>query len=150
MLFAMVGSAEEAHSALQDALLKCWRRRQYLGEIEDLRAWIFRMTLNAGRDLRDRTWQRSAATAGDSFSAEAALSPGGAPRDPQARIRQALATLPREEQEVFLLRQNGELGYDEIGRALKLPTGTVEGRMRLALERLQAVIPDGIESSTRE
>jgi RNA polymerase sigma-70 factor (ECF subfamily) len=47
-----------------------------------------------------------------------------------------------EEQEVFLLRQNGELTYEEIAETLDVPTGTVKTRMRLALSRLREVLAD--------
>ena len=54
-----------------------------------------------------------------------------------ARLRLAIVQLRPEEQEVFLLRQNGELKYDEIAINLSIPLGTVKTRMRLALEKLR-------------
>jgi len=54
-----------------------------------------------------------------------------------ARLRQAIVQLRPEEQEVLLLRQNGELKYDEIAINLSIPLGTVKTRMRLALEKLR-------------
>jgi RNA polymerase sigma-70 factor (ECF subfamily) len=57
-------------------------------------------------------------------------------------LREALAQLRQEEQEVFLLRQNGELTYEEIAEMLEVPTGTVKTRMRLALSRLREVLEE--------
>ena len=45
--------------------------------------------------------------------------------------------LRAEEQEVFLLRQNGQMTYDQIARAINIPVGTVKTRMRLALAKLR-------------
>ena len=59
-----------------------------------------------------------------------------------ARLREALRELRPEEQEVFLLRQNGELTYEEIATTLDVPTGTVKTRMRLALARLREVLEE--------
>ena len=59
-----------------------------------------------------------------------------------ARLRQELSNLRAEEQEVFLLRQNGELTYEEIAAELAIPTGTVKTRMRLALARLRKALGD--------
>jgi RNA polymerase sigma-70 factor, ECF subfamily len=45
--------------------------------------------------------------------------------------------LRSEEQEVFLLRQNGEMTYEEIAVAVGIPLGTVKTRMRMALGKLR-------------
>jgi RNA polymerase sigma-70 factor (ECF subfamily) len=58
------------------------------------------------------------------------------------RLRDALKELRPEEQEVFLLRQNGELTYEQIADMLDVPTGTVKTRMRLALARLREVLAE--------
>ena len=52
MLFYVVGNADDARDALQDAFIKCWKHRTDLIEIDNPRAWIFRVALNAGRDAR--------------------------------------------------------------------------------------------------
>ena len=53
------------------------------------------------------------------------------------RLRTAIRQLRSEEQEVFLLRQNGDLTYEQIADAIGIPTGTVKTRMRLALSKLR-------------
>ena len=42
-----------------------------------------------------------------------------------------------EEQEIFLLRQNGEMTYEAIADAVAIPIGTVKTRMRSALRQLR-------------
>jgi RNA polymerase sigma factor (sigma-70 family) len=56
------------------------------------------------------------------------------------RVRAALFDLRPEEQEVFLLRQNGELTYEAIAEAIGIPVGTVKTRMRLAIEKLRIAL----------
>jgi RNA polymerase sigma-70 factor (ECF subfamily) len=58
------------------------------------------------------------------------------------RVRGAVRELRTEEQEVFLLRQNGELTYEEIASAIGIPTGTVKTRMRRALTKLRQVLAE--------
>ena len=58
MLYYFLGSVEDARDALQESFIKCWRRREMLGGIENLRAWVFQVTLNTGRDLRSSAWRR--------------------------------------------------------------------------------------------
>ena len=145
MLYHLLGNLEDARDALQDAFLKCWRRRDDVGRIDNLRAWVFRVTLNAGRDLRGTAWRRRRKPLPE-FDDAAPVEPGTAPEkaavqnEELALVRQAIRTLRPEEQEVFLLRQNGDLTYEQIAAALELPVGTVKTRMRLALEKLRTHI----------
>src|SRR5437667_6954426 len=59
-LFFVLGNHEDAQDAAQDAFLKCWRTRQALSEVRNLRAWIFRVGLNAAKDLQRSAWRRRA------------------------------------------------------------------------------------------
>ena len=55
-------------------------------------------------------------------------------------LRTALLRLRPEEQEVFLLRQNGGLSYEQIAAATTLPLGTVKTRMRSAIQQLRLAV----------
>src|SRR5689334_10615919 len=57
-LYFLLGNQEDALDAAQDAFLKCWRTRDGLGQVRNLRAWIFRVGLNAARDLQRSAWRR--------------------------------------------------------------------------------------------
>src|SRR5437870_7070822 len=57
-LVYMLGNADDAQDAAQEAFLKCWRARQTLPEIQNLRAWIFRVGLNAAKDFQRSAWNR--------------------------------------------------------------------------------------------
>ena len=56
------------------------------------------------------------------------------------RLRQAITTLRTEEKEIFLLRQNGELTYEQIAEMRHVPIGTVKTQMRTALQKLRKVL----------
>jgi RNA polymerase sigma-70 factor, ECF subfamily len=58
------------------------------------------------------------------------------------RRRGALLDRRDEEKEVFLLRQNGELTYEEIAELRACPVGTVKTQMRTALQKLRRVLHD--------
>jgi RNA polymerase sigma factor (sigma-70 family) len=143
-LYYLVGNLDDAKDALQDAFIKAWRQRHQVAEVQNLKAWIFRITLNTGRDLRESAWRRKRHALPEDESALAAK--GAAPvqhlieREELAQLRQAIAELRPEEKEVFLLRQNGELTYEEIAEALAIPVGTVKTRMRLAVTKLKAAV----------
>src|SRR5262245_46109731 len=59
-LFFVLGNQEDAQDVAQDAFLKCWRTRASLSEVRNMRAWIFRVGLNAAKDLQRNAWRRRA------------------------------------------------------------------------------------------
>jgi RNA polymerase sigma-70 factor (ECF subfamily) len=145
-LFFLLGNYEDAQDVAQDVFLKCWRTRQELNGIQNVRAWIYRVGVNAAKDLQRNAWRRRARPLsgsmalieGDSLSpVEAAQE-----RETQERLRIALMDLRIEEKEVFLLRQNGGLTYEEIAALRQSPVGTVKTQMRSALLKLRAVLQE--------
>ena len=145
-LFFLLGSHDDALDAAQDAFLKCWRTRQSLAEVRNIRAWIFRVGLNAAKDLQRSAWRRRAkpltTVAPEGEGTE--VSPTQTMEDKEAleRLRIALRQLRPEEQAVFLLRQNGDLTYEEIAELRRSPVGTVKTQMRAALQKLRRVLKD--------
>jgi RNA polymerase sigma factor (sigma-70 family) len=146
-LYYLVGNREDARDALQETFVKCWRNRQGLGEVENLKAWIFRVALNTGRDVRASAWRRKRQPLVEGGTMLTAVNrhPHGEVEHAEEvqRVRSALLALRPEEQEVFLLRQNGELTYEAIAEASGIPLGTVKTRMRLAIGKLRLALAGG-------
>lgn len=140
----LLGSVDDAQDMAQEVFLRCWRTRSQLPEVQNLRAWIFQVGLNAARDLRRSAWKRRAKpllgvdimTPVDHASPVAELED----RERLDRVRAALHDLRDEEKEVFLLRQNGELTFEQIAEATSRPVGTVKTQMRAALQKLRKVL----------
>ena len=144
MLYYLVGNIEDARDSLQETFVKCWRHRQAAGEVNNLRAWIFRIALNTGRDVRTTAWRRRRRALEDGEETLAADGHGpeadATRREQLGLVRKALRRLRPEEQEVFLLRQNGELTYEQIAESIGIPIGTAKTRMRLALSKLRVAL----------
>jgi RNA polymerase sigma-70 factor (ECF subfamily) len=145
-LFFLLGNNEDAQDAAQEAFLKCWRTRQGLSEVRNVRAWIFRVGLNAAKDLQRNAWRRRAKPLGDSAPPEVAGAPSPcdtvAEKESLEGLRRALVGLRPEEKEVFLLRQNGDLTYEEIAEMRRTPVGTIKTQMRSALQKLRRVLKE--------
>jgi RNA polymerase sigma-70 factor (ECF subfamily) len=145
-LFFLLGNQADAQDAAQDAFLKCWRTRETLGEVRNMRAWIFRVGLNAAKDLQRSAWRRRAKPLHDNVGQDAMfeLNPAQSLEDQEAleQLRQALVELRPEEKAVFLLRQNGELTYEEIAALRRCPVGTVKTQMRAAMHKLRRVLQE--------
>jgi RNA polymerase sigma-70 factor (ECF subfamily) len=139
-----LGSVEDAQDAAQETFLKCWRTRDNVPTVRNLRAWIFQVGLNAARDLMRNAWRRKVRPLTDPTSL------GGRPGASAAdhllhqealdRLRAALTGLRSEEREIFLLRQNSDLTYEDIATRRRVPVGTVKTQMRAALHKLRGVL----------
>src|SRR3954469_22975034 len=57
-LLYLLGNADDAQDAAQEAFLKCWRARASVPDVQNLRAWIFRVGLNAAKDFQRSAWNR--------------------------------------------------------------------------------------------
>jgi RNA polymerase sigma-70 factor, ECF subfamily len=143
-LLYLLGNREDAQDAAQEAFVKCWRTRDSLPDVQNLRAWIFRVGLNAAKDMQRSAWNRKA----KGFRGDELLIAGRdtAPDDllgeqeDLERLRIAILGLRPDEKEVFLLRQNGGLTYEEIAEIRSAPVGTVKTQMRSALQKLRKVL----------
>jgi RNA polymerase sigma-70 factor, ECF subfamily len=153
-LMYVCGNRELAQDAAQDAFIKCWRSRQQVPEVENLRAWIFRVAMNAAKDLKRNAWNRkSRSFAGEELSI---VGRDGPPdddlddREALIRIRAAIQELRPEEREIFLLRQNGDLTFEQIADIRGAPIGTVKTQMRSALAKLKKILVIESPDSTSE
>jgi RNA polymerase sigma-70 factor, ECF subfamily len=146
-LYFVLGNQDDAQDVAQEVFIKCWRTRDGLTDIKNLRAWVFRIGLNAAKDLQRNAWRRRNKPFGDAPPPEV---PGRMPTPSEAmenkevldRVKKALHQLRPEEKEVFLLRQNGELTYEEIAAMRRTPVGTVKTQMRAALQKLRRVLKE--------
>lgn len=143
-LWFLLGNREDARDIAQEAFYRCWRSLDSLPDVRNLRAWIFKVSLNAARDLQRSAWRRRVRPL---LGEETMLMDHGAPpeqlledEETLQRLRLALHDLRPEEKEVFLLRQNGELTYEQIAELYKRPVGTVKTQMRTALQKLRQVL----------
>jgi len=140
----LLGNMEDAHDVAQDTFLRCWRAQESLPDIQNLRAWIFRVGLNAAKDLQRSAWRRRVKPllGADIMPMIVEAEPGQEVEKQESlwRIRQAVLNLRPEEQEVFLLRQNGDLTYEQIAELRNRPVGTVKTQMRSALQKLRKVL----------
>ncbi len=140
-LWFILGNREDAQDTAQEAFLKCWRTQDSLADVRDLRAWIFRVGLNAAKDLQRSAWHRRAKFLNGEEIMITAREAGPAQvveeRESLDALRRAILTLRPEEKEVFLLRQNGDLTYEQIAEIRGSPVGTVKTQMRSALQKLR-------------
>jgi RNA polymerase sigma-70 factor (ECF subfamily) len=143
-LLFVLGNREDAQDAAQDAFVKCWGARDQLHEVQNLRAWIFRVCFNTAKDMQRSAWNRRVKPLrGEEFMPALNQLPPGHSLELQESVqllRRAILDLREEEKEIFLLRQNGELTYEQIAELRGVPVGTVKTQMRSAVEKLRKIL----------
>jgi RNA polymerase sigma-70 factor (ECF subfamily) len=143
-LWFILGNRDDAQDVAQEAFLRCWRAQASLPGVQNLRAWIFRVGLNAAKDLQRSAWRRRVKPllGGEAMPMIDNTPPAQTLEDQEAlaQLRDALLHLRPEEKEVFLLRQNGELTYEQIAELQNRPVGTVKTQMRSALQKLRKAL----------
>jgi len=144
-LWFVLGNQEDAQDMAQEAFYRCWRSLDTQPDILNLRAWIFRVGLNAAKDLQRSAYRRRVKPIieDETLLPMADDAPVGQELENQEtllKLTHELLKLRPEEQEVFLLRQNGELTYEQIAEIQHRPVGTVKTHMRNALQKLRKVL----------
>ena len=141
---AAVGSAAEADDVAQEAFVTAWRKLSGFRGDSQFRTWLLSITWRKAIDRRKSLskWLKIAASpnrdqAGDDMFnivdqvpaldrlPDAHLESQELQRD----IRRLIRTLPRKLRDALLLAGTGEHTYDEIGRMLNAPVGTVKWRV---------------------
>jgi RNA polymerase sigma-70 factor (ECF subfamily) len=130
--YLVVHDAVAAEDIAQEAFLAGLRALDRFDRRRPLRPWLHRIAVNRAIDhARARSLRREVAE----LPGMEARAPE-APPPPGEDVLQALAGLDAEQRAVVVLRHL--LGYTpgEIARMLDLPRGTVNSRLRRALDRL--------------
>jgi RNA polymerase sigma-70 factor, ECF subfamily len=142
LAYRMMGERQASEDLMQDAFLKVWRSASsYRAERGSVRTWILSIVHNRGIDQirsqasRRRTQDKIEASAPRSQPSEAfAETLRNSQRD---QVREALDTLPPEQLKILELAYFSGYTHVEISELLRLPLGTVKGRMRLGLKKIR-------------
>lgn len=143
-LWFILGNKDDAQDIAQDAFLRCWKKQDALPDVINLKAWIFKVAINAAKDLRKSAWKRKTRTMPeeDVMMQKSTATSLDLLEDNEMlqQLRSALMDLRPEEKEVFLLRQNAEMTYEQIAEAANRPIGTIKTQMRSALQKLKVAL----------
>lgn len=141
---SVCGDDGRAQDAVQEAFISIWRTRANYEDYRSATSWILTVARNRAIDIARRNAPHTVHHAGDDRLDEvpaAEIIAEQVASDDQARhLLSALAKLPDAQREVITLAFYGQLTHTEIAAHLKLPLGTVKGRMRLALNQLRGEI----------
>ena len=137
----MMGEHQAAEDLTQDAFLKVWRSAGgYRPERGSVRTWVLSIVHNRGIDQlrsmasRRRTQDRVERSSPRSQPSEAFAEAWR--KRQREQVREALGTLPAEQQKILELAYFSGYTQAEIACMLGIPLGTVKGRVRLGLKKV--------------
>ena len=143
LAYRMCGRRGTAEDVVQEAFLSLWRSgARYDRGRGSVRSWVLGVVHNRAIDLFRREVVHSGRDVSDEGLAERMVSPTDTEteverREDASQVRTALAELPADQRQVIELAYFGGFTHSQIADILKLPAGTVKGRMRLGLTKLR-------------
>lgn len=144
VVYRMCGDANLAEDMAQETFLRAWSNLASFRPKTSLRHWLYRIAVNATLDvLRRKTEEPVEDEIIQMFSDQ---SPGPEAtvieKEQAADLQQKLKALPEASRTVLVLREYGELSYQEIATTLELPIGTVMSRLNYARTRLREMLKE--------
>ena len=135
----MCGNAADADEAAQEAFLAAWKGLPNFRGDSQFSTWLYQLTTHAAIDLMRREKRQIAA---EDITEVTAPGPQqqAERRETQETVRDAILQLAPEYRQIVVLRFLEDLSYEEIGAALKLPSGTVKSRLNRAKAQLKDIL----------
>src|SRR5437762_5776758 len=152
---AALGSHADAEDAAQEAFLAAYRRLGSFRGEASFKTWLLTIAWHQAINRRRSLWRiwRRITTANQNESGALPLdsiaapdpTPEEAASDRQLRqaVRSAIRRLAPKLRDALLLAQSGEYSYQEMGRMLNAPVGTVKWRVSEARRAVRQRLRDG-------
>ncbi len=143
-------SGNQAEELLQDVFLKVVKSRKRYEPSAKFTTWVYQIARNGCIDHFRKMKHRKLTSlsqpidADEEMSVETTISHSSPSPEKNAHmgelagvLKKAIDSLPDEQREIFLMREDLNLSFAEIAEALKCPINTAKSRMRYALEHLR-------------
>jgi RNA polymerase sigma-70 factor, ECF subfamily len=146
-IWGIVRDPDEAQDALQEALTTIWRRWDRLQNHPNPEALILRIAIHAAYDaLRRRRrrlrWFGTEGVPVDVPDASASALQAAVGAEAEVRVRQAIATLSRNQAAAIVMHAVENVPYDEVARVMRCREVTVRTHVARARAKLRALLAD--------
>jgi RNA polymerase sigma-70 factor (ECF subfamily) len=146
LAYRMCGRRAMAEDVVQEAFLSLWRSgARYNQSRGSVRSWVLSVVHHRAIDAFRRDSIRTSRDVSDEGIAEQLPATERTEaeverRDEAQQVRTALGELPADQRQVIELAYFGGFSHSQIAEMLKLPAGTVKGRMRLGLTKMRIAL----------
>lgn len=140
-LYSSGATRDEIDDLTQEALFRAFRRLDGWRGEASFRSWLFVIASNVLKDdYRRRKGRQMLSIEDRDLPDRSDPHADLAASETKERLRQGIASLPRLQREVFLLRTQGGDGYAEIAAALGTTPGAARVHYHHAVKRLKELI----------
>ncbi len=134
------GAGDDVEDLVQETFYRAFRKIDGFRGGASFRTWVMTIGSNALKDLRRRLRRRPVVALEDREVADPSDPHQEAVSDELARrLETAIAQLPPMQRDVFLLRAQQGLEYEEIAQALKTSVGAARVHYHHAVQRLKRI-----------
>jgi RNA polymerase sigma-70 factor, ECF subfamily len=146
----MLGDRADAEDAAQEAFLRAHRALASYDTSLPFRTWLFTILINRCRTSMSRRARRDRwIVGGTDMSESSSVAPDGDSLETRDEIEWAVAALPAEQREAFLLHHVEDLGYEEMARVTGAGVSALKMRVKRASERLRVLLTQGARVDDR-
>ncbi|MDT8307174.1 MAG: sigma-70 family RNA polymerase sigma factor [Anaerolineae bacterium] len=148
LVYALLQHRQDAEEVLQDSFEYAFRRLdRYDAARASFKTWLYQIAVSRSRNKRRRKWVPTislAQASGDELADRARPQPEErlALTQQQRAVWEALQALSPRLRETAILRYYEGLTFVEIGQILDIPAKTAQSRMRLAHNKLRALLDE--------
>jgi RNA polymerase sigma-70 factor, ECF subfamily len=148
LAYRMCGRPAMAEDIVQESFVSLWRSSAaYDPARGSVRTWVLSVVRNRAIDAFRREAAKATSELDEQRVAERMPAPELTDREVERRddarqVRDALKGLPADQRQVIELAFFGGFSHSQIAEMLKLPAGTVKGRMRLGLSKMRFALGD--------
>lgn len=137
----ILGNSEDAEETVQDAFVRAYRALGRYEEREQFGAWLTRILVNRCRTAAGRRTRHGKTFVDDELAIAGAAARDGADGGMwRAEVERALAALPAEQREAFVLKHVEELEYEAMAEITGAGISALKMRVKRARERLRALL----------
>jgi RNA polymerase sigma-70 factor, ECF subfamily len=135
----MLGSSSDADDVLQSAFMRAYRNLASCRDPDRFGGWLYQIVVNECRTFASRQRRRELRFVSDNElidrAAVEAQDESGGTMDEQ--IERALAALPVEQREAFLLKYVEEMSYEEMAEVTRVGISALKMRVKRACDGLR-------------
>lgn len=139
-LYSLGADRDDVEDLVQETLFRAFRRVESWRGGASFRSWLLTIGSNILRDQVRKRKGQIVSIEGRDIPDRADPAADFAAGETEDRVRQGLASLPRLQREVFLLRAQEGSDYNEIARVLGTTPGAARVHYHHAVKRLKGLI----------